>query len=114
MARARNYAAEYAARQQRAQERGFSSYAEERQFRTETVEERREAAEALGVHPNIGDPTALTRYYEDILLPIATEEEVSGRMRHDAVAYFVDVMGYSEEDAIAAMRELYGDSPGAE
>jgi len=113
LARQRNYAAEYAARQQRAQERGFASYAEERAFRTETVVERTEAAEALGVNVRTSDPQALNRYYEEVLVPIALGEEVTGQRRHDAVGAFMD-LGYSEEEAIEAMREIYGRSPGAE
>lgn len=109
--RQRDYVAEHAARNARAQERGFSSYAEERQFRSETKEERAATAEALGTRPNIGDPNAAMSYYERVLVPIATMEPgvITGNMRHQAVGAYVN-LGYSQEEAIEMMRELYGDS----
>lgn len=112
--KARNYAAEYAAREQRAQARGFSSYHEERSFREETKTERLQAAEQLGENVRTADPQMLMEYYENILVPSATQPEVTGTMRHDAIAFYIDQMGYTLDEAIDAMRELYGRSPNAE
>lgn len=103
-----------ARRNELAQERGFQNYYEERKFREETKEERAQAAEALGVSPERGDPNRLVDYYEKVLVPIATEEEITGIMRHDYIAWLIEHEGLTEEEAIDAMREFYGRSPGAE
>jgi hypothetical protein len=116
MARQRNYAAEYVARQERATERGFSSYYEERQFRVETAFEREIAGESIEWQErNPGDwrsanPEALAMFYERVLEPMTNGQPVTGMDRHNAVAFFIEYEDMSEEAAIDAMRELYGES----
>lgn len=113
MARSRNYAAEEARRNELAQQRGFSNRSEERAFRREHQEEMRQAATALNLSPTRhGNPQGLVSYYENVYVPMMTGTDASnatGTDRHNAVTAFVD-MGYSQEEAIELMRELYGDS----
>lgn len=115
MARQRDYAAEYAARVERAHERGFSSLSEERQFRSETKWEREIAGmseEWRNIHSQDyrqANPRELAAFYEMVVEPSSTGT-VTGQERHLAVAYFVEYEDYSQEDAIAAMRALYGES----
>lgn len=85
MARIRHGAAEYARQKELAHERGFSSVREMR----EAYAERREIISSA-------------------------DEEPTGRNRHDLVQYYIDYEGMSQEEAIAAMREIWGESPGAE
>jgi hypothetical protein len=41
-------------------------------------------------------------------------EEPTGRTRHELVSYFIDYEGMTEDEAVAAMREIWGESPGGE
>jgi hypothetical protein len=85
VARQRDSAAEYARERQLAHERGFSSVREMR----DAFRERREILADAG-------------------------EEPTGRNRHDLVSYFIDYEGMTEDEAIAAMRAIWGHSPGGE
>lgn len=113
---ARNYAAEYARRQELAAERGFSSYSEERAFRAETKFEREiagESAEWEKWHPEGGDwrsasPKQLAAFYENIIEPTSHGGEPTGIEKHNAVQYFMDYEDMSQEEAVAAMKEAFG------
>lgn len=115
MALARDYAAEYARRQELAEQRGFSSYSEERAFRRETSFEREiagESAEYKEMHPGIDwrqeNPQQLAAFYENVVEP--SSRGVTGLDRHNAVAYYIEYEDMSEDEAVAAMRENFGDS----
>lgn len=82
---ARDYASEYARTKELAHERGFNSPKE----MYEAYAERRAIIEESG-------------------------EEPTGRNRHELVSYYIDYEGMSEEEAVAAMREVWGDSGGSE
>lgn len=78
---ARQYASEYARQRDLAHERGFDS-----------VREMREAyAERNHILSDAG-------------------EQPTGRDRHDIISYYIDYEGMTEDEAIAAMREIWGDS----
>jgi hypothetical protein len=115
MARQRDYAAEYAARQERAREHGFESYAAERAYRSETKWEREIAGtstEWQERHPGDwrnANPEQLNAYYENVLVPMMSGT-VTNMDRHNAVQYFVDYEDMTVEEAIAAMREILGES----
>ena len=114
MARQRDYAAEYARRQELAAERGFSSYSEERTFRRETRFEREIAGESEEWQSRFpgdwrqADPTQLNAFYEAVVEPTSTGREPTGMDKHNAVAYFIEYEDMSEEEAVAAMKEAFG------
>lgn len=81
MARQRDYAAEYRRQVDLAHERGFSS--------------PREMREAYAVRNEVLEDAG---------------DEPTGRDRHDLIAYYIDYEGMNEDEAIAAMREIWGDS----
>ena len=121
MARQRDYHAEYVARTERAKDAGFRSYGEMRSFNKEnagTLNAMRGDSFASAMwresHPDTpdprSDPIAASAFYDDIVVPYEAEGEVTGQMRHDAVAYFIDYEGMSEDEAIEAMRDIYGES----
>ena len=116
MARQRDYAAEYAARQERAREHGFQTYTEERRFRESTRFEREIAGlseEWRNLHPGnyrTANPVELAAFYRMVVEPSSTGR-VTGEERRLAVAYFIEYEDYSEQEAIEAMRSLYGMSP---
>lgn len=85
MARQRDNAAEYQRSKELAAERGFSSVREMK----DAYAERREIIADAGDEPD-------------------------GRSRHDLVSYYIDYEGMTEDEAIAAMREIWGDSGGTE
>lgn len=85
MARQRDYAAEYRRSVELAHERGFESPQEMK----DAYRERNEIISEAG-------------------------EEPTGRSRHDLVSYFIDYEGMTEDEAVAAMREIWGESPGGE
>lgn len=84
---ARDYAAEYARSVELAHERGFDS---SREYK-EAHAERTQLRETYHAQQEDG--------------------EFTGRDRHDYVAYLIDVWGYSLKEALAEMREEFGDTP---
>jgi hypothetical protein len=115
VARERDYAAEYAHRQELAQERGFSSYGEEREFRYETRFEREIAGESElwrefgpGGDYRSADPQQLAGFYEFVLEPTMHGGEPTGMEKHNAVSYFIDEFDMTEDEAVAAMKEAFG------
>jgi hypothetical protein len=106
---ARDYAAEYEARNERAIEHGFESYAQERGFRTghsETVEALREEHGFEGYNQeNLRD---LAFDYESQewrdLLDSADSREEWGSYAHDYIEWMMDEWGMTQEEA---ERELY-------
>lgn len=120
---ARTYHAEYVARQERAIEVGFSGYSEQRVFRSEHIEELAFAKESLawrelhGTDVGLHNEKQMNAFYEQVLqggefttITGITPDTVTGAMRHEAVAYFMEWEGYDESEAVAAMRDLYGTS----
>lgn len=112
---ARTYHAEYERRQQRALERGFTSYHEERQFRAENAgilnaSIVRETLAALFPNTTLG-PQQLVGLWEvlgDYLM--SGGEEITGAMRHELVQFFID-QGMDTTQAVHEMREILGTSP---
>jgi hypothetical protein len=82
VARQRDYAAEYRRSVELAHERGFS-----------TPQEMKDA------------------YHERSEIIADAGDEPTGRSRHDLVSYFIDYEGMTEDEAVAAMREIFGDTP---
>lgn len=105
---------DYMSRQIAAVERGFYSYSEERAFRQEygDVLNASIVSETLReMFPNIDlGPKTLVELYDrlgDFL--VTGEDAITGEMRHELVAFFVE-QGYSETEAVDQMREILGTS----
>lgn len=111
---ARNYAAEYAARNARAQERGFSSYNTERAFKETYASE----IKAIKYQREIGagetyNPKEALAYWQgygrleagDVDMDDAAER---GMWQHDLIAYLIEFQGLSEAEAVAIAYELAG------
>lgn len=80
---ARDYAAEYRRSVELAHERGFA-----------TPKEMRDA------------------YNERNNIIAEAGDEPTGRNKHDLVSYFIDYEGMNEDEAVEAMREIFGrDTP---
>lgn len=110
--KSRDYHAEYQAREERAHSHGFNSYWEERKYKEEHAEaielgkeHAKERTEAGGYSFN---PQLASAWWEAI--GQYEGEDVSGEMRHWAVAYYMDWYDMDIDEAIDAMRDLYGDS----
>jgi len=113
---ARDYAGEYARRNARAQERGFKGYTAERVYKVYNEEELNAVKESSlyalyheGQRADQADPRQLRAFYYAIEQYEGTNEP-TGKLRHDAVSYFTEYEGMTEEEAIAAMRLIYGDT----
>jgi hypothetical protein len=114
MARQRDYHAEEVRRNELAQERGFSNRAEERAYRSETKFEREIAGQdetwqqKFGTDWQHANPRQLASYYENVLEPQLDGREVTGLDKHNAVAYYIEFEGMTEDEAVAAMKEAFG------
>jgi hypothetical protein len=111
----------YAYRNERARSNGFRGYAQERKYR----EEHREALDIAGqsaewrLRHQTGDyrsfnPKMVVEFVKHTEEYGYYDEYASGEARHDLVAYYMDYEGMSVDDAIEAMREIYGRSGGSE
>ena len=109
---ARQYSSEYAARNARAQERGFSSYRAERQFKEANKSELRAAKELLDIGANESyNPKEDLAWYKgygrlengtvDFDDPIER-----GMWQHDLIAYLVEFKGKTEAEAVAIAYDL--------
>jgi hypothetical protein len=117
---ARNYAAEYERRNERAKELGFSSYTQGFNFRklfAEEIELVRTDYRQLWdeAHPNADieqeiNPRLAAMFYEKVVAPYEDEDMSEGLKRHYAIDYFISDEGMSVDEAIAAMRMVYGES----
>ena len=112
MARQRDYHTEYQRREERAIDRGFASYYDERKYierhKSEISRVREQVLRRTERGGRSYDPA------EAVAFALAFPERVSaaslGATRHFAVAYNIEYLGMSEDEAIEAMREEYGDS----
>ena len=128
MARKRKDTA-YESANRRARERGFHNVYDERKYRERHREEIESAKEFVrrpttraGRTYNPEEARAYARAFmaEERYLTKSGElrkrgkgrapDSLQGSMRHFAIAYFVDYEGMDQEEAIAAMRDVYGDS----
>jgi hypothetical protein len=116
VAKERNHAATYQRRVELARERGFDSLRAEREYRAETKWERDIAGnseEWHQMHPGdwrSANPRQLNAFYEAVVEP-GSRGGVTGLDRHNAVAYYIEFEDMSEDEAVDAMRENFGDSP---
>lgn len=117
----RDRKAEYEARNERAKDRGFDSYAEERRYkealkRRLTPDEFKEVVRRtkyrIGPSSYTYNPKQANAWQRDIGQYAGHEGEPRGEMRHAAVRYFTEWEGMTQDDAVNAMRNLYGDSGG--
>ncbi len=113
----------YQASNRRARERGFSSVYDERQYKKrhrEEIESGRPFVQRRtrkgGTTYNPEQAVAFTKAFVSANFTAAGEfskrltQDEEGRLRHFAIAYFVDYEGMDQDEAIAAMRDVYGDS----
>lgn len=110
---ARNYHDEYLARKERAIARGFTSFYQERRYREENRSVLKsglvETIRDMFPNADLG-PREIVGLY-DVLggFLVTGETEITGRMRHDLVAFYME-QGLDEDDAVEAMREVLGTS----
>lgn len=106
-------------RNQRARELGFRNDYDMRQWINDPANKTSVQAGKAFVMEDHGtyDPLKAKEYWESIGHYIYTEKgnprrnvEVTGEMRHEAIAYLMEWDDISREDAIDYMREIYGDS----
>jgi hypothetical protein len=115
--------ATYERRKQRAINEGFSGYGSMRGYKEKHVEKlpQEYSDEWIGyreLHPDVHDlrrdnPRRLVAYYENIIQPQNDEDNSDmtlGYKRHLAVGYFRQWEDMSEQEAVDAMRSIYGDS----
>ena len=114
MARQRDYAAEYQARQERAIERGYSSYREERAVRQELASTVKAELENVGgsIYGAGGyNARQLAAHYNaftalDIGARDIEDREEWGAWMHDMVMYFMDYEGMTQQEAVDAAYEI--------
>lgn len=109
----RDYKAEFNAREQQAIDRGFRSYREERVFK----ETHREQLDIAGEEFNVPDyrrinPNQLNAYYERMIEHV--EDYHQGANMHNAMAYGIQWLDMTEDEALEYAREIFGKSPGAD
>ena len=108
----------YTFRDQRSKDWGFTGYRQERKYREEHRGSIDEAGHSLAwrqTHYEQGDyrsnnPKQLEAFKTQILDVANNPYLTLGDKRHAAVAYFVEWENVSQEEAIAAMRLIYGPS----
>lgn len=106
----------YNRRVERAKEFGFTGYRQERKFREDHRADIDNAGKSLlwrethlGGDYRSENPKQLEAFYQNVLWLSETDADI-GTKRHGAVSYFIEWEGASEEEAIAAMRMIYGES----
>ena len=114
MAKQRNYAAEYQARQERAIARGYSGYSAERIERKEFRSTAQAEANYTGVPLNAKggyNAAQLAAHFEaftayDIGMKSVDSRSDYGEWIRSMKEYFVDYIGMTEADALAAAYEI--------